>query len=62
MRFINGNSAHKPNNHIDPILEGGMQANDPVYHSPNSEFKAWNNQPQFSPKKKSQTQIYPNQS
>jgi hypothetical protein len=51
---MNRNSAHKPNNQIDPILEGGMQANDPVYHEPNSQFKGWNDQPMFSPKKKDQ--------
>ena len=54
---MNRNSAKKPAYRIDPIIEGGAQANDPIYHSPNSDFKPWNNQPEFSPKKREFVQV-----
>lgn len=43
MRFLHRNSGKKPIQRIDPIMEGGPQANDPIYHSPNSDFKPWHN-------------------
>lgn len=61
MRFLNRNSGKKPVQRIDPIMEGGPQANDPIYHSPNSDFKPWNNQPEFSPKKQEQVQVFESQ-
>lgn len=43
MRFMNRNSGQRKNQRIDPIIEGGSQANDPIYYSPTSDYKPWNN-------------------
>ena len=61
LMYMNQNSANKSPKKIDPIMEGGRHANDPVYHSPNSQFKPWGRQPQYSPKRGDQIQVFDSQ-